>query len=160
VSFSLSQGAVASQARRRTIASFTRTDIPGFIRRSRTIPLRLFRRPMTATRSCIGVTPTCCPGPAPALGSCTRLPCASSWPRWQEAARSSPSNAPVDANRFTLSLESRAGNRRSKPDGARPWTASHPAGRRPSCRSGSPLPASRTSASAAATFPGGRRSCP
>ena len=135
MSFSFSHGAVASQARKRTIASVTRTDIPGFIRRSRTMPLRLFRRPITATRSCIGVTPTCCPGRAAALGSWTRLPSFSSWPRWQPAARSSPSSAPVDASRFTLSLASKAGSRRSKPDGDHPWKANRPDGTRPSCRS-------------------------
>lgn len=57
VSFSFSQGAVVSQARKRTIASFTRSDWPGFIVRLRTMPLRLLSSPITATRSAIGVIP-------------------------------------------------------------------------------------------------------
>jgi hypothetical protein len=71
VSLSLSHGAVVSHARSRTIALFTRTDWPGFIRMSRVMPLRLFRNPMTATRSAIGVTPTCWPGPILARGNAT-----------------------------------------------------------------------------------------
>ena len=43
------------------IASFTRTAIPGFIFRLRTMPLRLLRKPITATRSAIGVTPASLP---------------------------------------------------------------------------------------------------
>jgi hypothetical protein len=61
VSFSASHGAVVSQARKRTIASPTRTAIPGFIVRLRTIPLRLLRKPMIATRSFIGVSPASLP---------------------------------------------------------------------------------------------------
>jgi len=57
VSFSCSQGALVSQARRRTVTSFTRIAWPGFSVRSRTMPLRLLSKPSTATRSAIGVTP-------------------------------------------------------------------------------------------------------
>jgi len=57
VSFSGSHGAVVSQARRRTIASFQRTDWPGRNVTFWTIPLRLLRIPSTATRCPIGVTP-------------------------------------------------------------------------------------------------------
>jgi hypothetical protein len=57
VSFSLSHGALASQARNRTMTSPARTDWPGFNRMSRTMLLRLLRSPSTATRSFIGVTP-------------------------------------------------------------------------------------------------------
>jgi hypothetical protein len=56
VSFSLSHGAVVSQASSRTVASFRRTDWPGLRVKLRTIPLRLFNRPITATRSAIGVS--------------------------------------------------------------------------------------------------------
>jgi len=52
-----SQGAVVSQARSRTIASPTRSAWPGFRVSSRERPLRLFRKPRTATRSAIGVVP-------------------------------------------------------------------------------------------------------
>jgi len=57
VSVCASQGAVVSQARRRTITSPTLNAWPGFIVRSREMPLRLFSSPMTATRSAIGVVP-------------------------------------------------------------------------------------------------------
>jgi hypothetical protein len=57
VSFCSSQGAVVSQARRRTMTSPTRKAWPGFIVRSREMPLRLLSRPITATRSAIGVVP-------------------------------------------------------------------------------------------------------
>ena len=39
------------------MASLICSDWPGFKVRSRTIPLRLLRKPSTATRSAIGVTP-------------------------------------------------------------------------------------------------------
>jgi hypothetical protein len=65
VSFSCSHGAVVSQARSRTIASFTRIACPGFIVRLVTIPLRLFSSPITATRSFIGVTPASVPVSTP-----------------------------------------------------------------------------------------------
>jgi len=55
VSWTFSQGAVVSQACRRTMASPTRRASPGFILRSVVIPLRLLSRPITATRSFIGV---------------------------------------------------------------------------------------------------------
>jgi hypothetical protein len=57
VSFWISQGALVSQARRRTMTSPARNASPGFIVRSREMPLRLLRSPMTATRSAIGVVP-------------------------------------------------------------------------------------------------------
>jgi hypothetical protein len=59
VNFSSSQGAVASHARSRTMTSFHRTDCPGRSVTFWTIPLRLLRIPMTATRCAIGVTPPC-----------------------------------------------------------------------------------------------------
>jgi hypothetical protein len=62
VSGIFSQGAVVSQARRRTIASPARNASPGFILRSRVRPLRLLSRPITATRSAMGVPGR---GPAP-----------------------------------------------------------------------------------------------
>jgi len=43
------------------MASPALTDCPGFIVRLRTIPLRLLRKPMTATRSFIGVSPASLP---------------------------------------------------------------------------------------------------
>jgi len=52
-----SQGAAVSHARRRIMASPTRSASPGFMRRSRVRPLRLLSRPITATRSFIGVAP-------------------------------------------------------------------------------------------------------
>lgn len=55
VSFSGSHGAVASQARSRTMMSPRRIACPGFIVRSRSMPLRLLSTPMTATRSAMGV---------------------------------------------------------------------------------------------------------
>jgi hypothetical protein len=57
VSFSNSHGAVVSQARRRTITSFHRTDWPGCSATFWTMPLRLLRMPRVATRWPIGVTP-------------------------------------------------------------------------------------------------------
>jgi hypothetical protein len=57
VSFCVSQGAVVSQARNRTITSPTRSAWPGFIVRSRAMPLRLLSSPITATRCAIGVSP-------------------------------------------------------------------------------------------------------
>jgi hypothetical protein len=57
VSLCSSQGAVVSQARRRTITSSTRTAWPGRSVRLREMPLRLLRRPITATRSAMGVVP-------------------------------------------------------------------------------------------------------
>jgi hypothetical protein len=57
VSFCASHGAVVSQARSRTITSLTRNAWPGFMTRSRDRPLRLLSRPITATRSFIGVVP-------------------------------------------------------------------------------------------------------
>jgi hypothetical protein len=57
VSFCTSQGAVRSQARRRTITSPARSAWPGFIVRSREMPFRLLSSPSTATRSAIGVSP-------------------------------------------------------------------------------------------------------
>ena len=76
VSFSLSHGAVLSQASRRTVASFSRTAWPGFKVKSRTIPLRLFNRPITATRSAIGVSAWSEPAGAawPAARPCCWLP--------------------------------------------------------------------------------------
>jgi hypothetical protein len=55
VSWTFSQGALVSQAWRRTIASPTRSASPGFMVRSRVRPLRLLSRPMTAVRSAMGV---------------------------------------------------------------------------------------------------------
>jgi hypothetical protein len=52
-----SQGAVVSHARSRTITSPTLNACPGFITRSREMPLRLLSSPMTATRCAIGVVP-------------------------------------------------------------------------------------------------------
>jgi len=57
VSLCTSHGAVVSQARRRTTTSPTRMAWPGFISRSREMPLRLLSRPITATRWAIGVVP-------------------------------------------------------------------------------------------------------
>ena len=112
VSFSLSHGAVVSQARSRTIALLSRTDCPGFTRTSRVMPLRLLRMPRTATRSAIGVTPTCFPGPALVLGKATVFDCSfASW-RPHPAAMSSISDRPVAASAFTLSRGSTADNRR------------------------------------------------
>ena len=55
VSFSGSHGAVVSHARRRTIRSPSRIAWPGFIVRSRAMPLRLLSTPITATRWAMGV---------------------------------------------------------------------------------------------------------
>ncbi len=55
VSWTFSQGAEVSQAWSRTMASPTRKASPGFIVRSVVMPLRLLSRPITATRSAIGV---------------------------------------------------------------------------------------------------------
>jgi len=56
VSFSSSHGALASQARRRTITSFHRADWPGWSATVWVMPLRLLRIPSTATRCGMGVT--------------------------------------------------------------------------------------------------------
>jgi hypothetical protein len=57
VSFSSSQGAVVSQARKRTITSRHLTDWPGCSVTFCTIPLCLLRIPSVAMRCAIGVTP-------------------------------------------------------------------------------------------------------
>jgi len=57
VSGLFSHGALVSQARSRTTASRIRIACPGLSVRSRTMPLRLLRKPSTATRSAIGVIP-------------------------------------------------------------------------------------------------------
>jgi hypothetical protein len=58
VSAANSHDAVFSHARSRMIALPMRIASPGLISTSRTRPLRLFRRPSTATRSFIGVAPS------------------------------------------------------------------------------------------------------
>jgi len=55
VSCSVSQGAVVSQARSRTIALPTRSASPGFMVSRRVMPLRLLSRPTTASRCAMGV---------------------------------------------------------------------------------------------------------
>ena len=57
VSVCTSQGAVVSHARSRTMTSPTRKAWPGFIVKSREMPLRLLSSPITATRCAIGVSP-------------------------------------------------------------------------------------------------------
>jgi hypothetical protein len=56
VHFSASQGAVSSQARKRTTRSPIRTAWPGFMINSRDRPFRLLRTPIVATRAGIGVS--------------------------------------------------------------------------------------------------------
>jgi hypothetical protein len=57
VSDCTSQGAVVSQARRRTIASPTLTACPGLRVIAFEMPLRLLMSPSTATRCAMGVVP-------------------------------------------------------------------------------------------------------
>jgi hypothetical protein len=97
VSVCTSHGAVVSQARRRTITSPARIASPGFSVRSREIPLRLFRRPITATRSPIGVVPGAMPLASSGIssrtgcGSAALPPSAAGWSPPPHAARKTSS---------------------------------------------------------------------
>ena len=158
VSFSSSQGAVVSHARRRTITFFHRADWPGCNATFWTIPLRLLRIPRTATRWAIGVTP-----PTPAAFEAPRRPPGSgafgcSLPLPQEASARAISS--VTPARFTLILGSRARNPRSRRGAAFRTQAHRRAYMPPSCPSGSRLASAGICGSAAAPSRADHRSFP
>lgn len=138
VSSCSSHGAVVSQARSRTKTSSIRTAWPGCRVRSREMPLRLLRRPSTATRSFIGVVPgassvTVCgisivSGSAAAClfpSSRTGAPCG-----LQAGRRKKPARASLARRCLMPHRASTPGNRRSPRHAAHHGPAIPMAGRR------------------------------
>ena len=160
VSASFSHGAVVSQARRRTIASLTRTDWPGLSAMSRTMPLRLLSRPSTATRSAIGVTPSAAPAAGVAAATVVRAVgcCSAARSRSQPTAHKPAAISKAAAKR-TLSRASRADNRRSPRAAPCRCPARRRAGTPPSSRSDWARPAGGTCAAPAAPGRAIRRWC-
>ena len=143
VSCTFSQGAVVSQAWRRTIASPTRRASPGFILRSVVMPFRLLSRPITATRSAMGV-------PGKAFDPPLRIFCPSIFTgpvRFSVGISSSPqaasdsskagvrSDRTVPAERgIMMRRGSTPHNRRSRAGAERPFPARRSAGKRWGCQ--------------------------
>lgn len=162
VSFSLSHGAVISQALRRITASLIRTAWPGFRTMSRTIPLRLLSSPSTATRCAMGVTPSWSAaerGTSMVIAFPAGCRSASS-PRSQPPIAAAAARSMTIGNARTVSRVSMADNRRSMRGGSCRCRGSHPAGTPPSCRSDWATAASGTDEPAARPYREARRWSP
>ena len=117
------------------MASPTRKAWPGFIFRSVSMPLRLFNRPITATRSGMGVVPGA--GATSGCGMSTVTTSGSvfcCWEggmveRWQDASNKAAVARAKQAGLARINRESRPGNRRSPQRGARRDRASRMGGR-------------------------------